>query len=661
MTKIPNIKINQPKKIIPQQVKYQPKARFWSKRKKTIVSVVSAVLIVLLGGSGLAYAQGIVVYREAMSAKTSFERAKQALEKKDFDTIKQELQTGQTHLEQAQVASNKMRWLKWLPVITTQFAAVDHILNGGVAVAQAGQDITVVTEDIYSAMPDEEASFNSISDEERQAVLAKISNSPEQLIGAQQKLNYAVSEFDLVPSSGVIGPLASLTGMLKEKLPFMKEMVQKVLPLLQVAPSILGYPDEQTYLFLLQNNRELRPTGGFIGTYGTLILRDAQIEKFETNNIYNLDEPVKNTLFRKPPEPLGRYLKIDQWFMRDANWDPDFPTTAQITEDFYHAENGPIENIDGVLAVTPMFIQDLMVLTGPITVDGDQFTKENIIDTIQYQSEFGYIKKGLKNSERKVIIGKLATIIKDKLLNLPSAQWGTLLEIMIKNLDEKQVLIYSKNNQAQTLVQQLGWDGSINQPKSDFLMLVDANLSALKTDKVMEKHIDYQVTQENGDYIANLKITYKHAGIQDDKFITRYRSYARVYVPSGSQLLGSDGFLTNSEFEGGVPVEAQTTEAAAVNKTVFAGFISVEAQTSKTISLRYKLPVAMQQAVLNDQQYRLYAQKQPGTNNVTLTVSFDIGKAIKDYTPVDKIEKNDNNKIILQTPLNVDQQITASF
>lgn len=79
--------------------------------------------------------------------------------------------------------------------------------------------------------------------------------------------------------------------------------------MLQVVPRLVGFEEPETYLFLLQNNHELRPTGGFIGTYGILKLQDGEIKEFETDNIYNLDKSTQPILQESAPEPIAIYLE----------------------------------------------------------------------------------------------------------------------------------------------------------------------------------------------------------------------------------------------------------------------------------------------------------------------------------------------------------------
>ena len=226
-------------------------------------------------------------------------------------------------------------------------------------------------------------------------------------------------------------------------------------------PKIAGYPESKTYLFLLENNTELRPTGGFIGTYGTLKVKDGEIEDFVTDNIYNLDVPAESFLNIDPPEPLKKYLKSERWFLRDSNWSPDFPATAEKALWFYEQERGPVKNFDGVIAVTPTFIESLIELTGELTVQGITFNKENFVDTLQYQVEQGYYRQGISDSERKEIIGQLSAMLLDRLLALPQSKWDDFWTTFTNDIEHKQILIYLRDPVAQATVSQENWGGEV--------------------------------------------------------------------------------------------------------------------------------------------------------------------------------------------------------
>ena len=66
------------------------------------------------------------------------------------------------------------------------------------------------------------------------------------------------------------------------------------------------------------------------------------------------------------------------WTMHDANWFPNFPTSAEKVSWFYEKTGG--RTVDGVIAITPELLRDLLAITGPIdmpeydkTINADNF------------------------------------------------------------------------------------------------------------------------------------------------------------------------------------------------------------------------------------------------------------------------------------------------
>ncbi|MDP3971188.1 MAG: DUF4012 domain-containing protein [bacterium] len=660
--KAPKKSLRSRKTKVGKEVKAVKKIVVKSKRKKRIKIIlsISVLLIFILSALGAqAYSQGKVLYEEAIAGKDDFVAAQQNLTDQNFKVAINDLSSAQEHLVLAQEASDNLFWMKWVPGVSTQFKAVDNLLVGGIKIAGALVEISYVADDIFSVVESEEVTVSSITQKERKQILQTIEDSPDRLQSAQDDLAEALIAMESIPTEGVISILDVAIIPLREKLPLVEQIVDKALPFLDIAPTILGYPDEKTYLFILQNNTELRPTGGFIGTYGILILKNADIQEFKTDNIYNLDVPVKDELFVTPPEPFHTYLGSTQWFMRDANWDPDFPTTAKKVEEFYHLENGPVENLDGVISVTPKLIEQMLMVTGPITVEGEEYTEENLTEKLQYQVEIGYRQEGATDSERKAVIGTLASELMSKMMNLPKSQWRDLWSMLMDNLDEKHVMIYSKDSKAQKLIEELDWAGSIEEHEGDYVMVIDANLAALKTDRVMTKNIDYAVSQQGEDVIVDMALRYYNDGVFDF-FTTRYRTYTRIYVPTGSELIETNGFLTTDRFLGGQPVAAKVTQDEEKNKTIFEGFISVEPKTEEVVTLKYKLPRNIVDAI-NDNKYGLFMQKQPGTDNVSFNFSFDVGKKIDVYKPIDEIEQIGNNELHFSSQLNTDKEINIDF
>jgi hypothetical protein len=410
----------------------------------------------------------------------------------------------------------------------------------------------------------------------------------------------------------------------------------------------VGHPDQKTYLFLMQNNNEIRPGGGFIGTYGIIKVKDGNLISFQTDNIYNLDVTAIGRLQIEPPDPIKENLSVKSWYMRDANWWPDYPTSAKKVEELYHLEAAPGERIDGVIAINPDLVEDLLKLVGPIQVADLELDSDNFTQELQYQVEFGYYKQGIPESERKDIIGDLANQLQERLYNLPVEQWPALLKVIQANLDRKHILAYFKSQELQQFIEERNWAGQVASTKDDYLQVVDANLAALKTDAVMERTVNYTLTPDNGGYKAVTAISYKNLGVFTE-FTTRYRSYTRLYVPAGSKLIqvkvGKDILPLDrvdiyNEFD----------------KTAFGLFLEVEPQQSKTISFEYQLPQHVVDST-KDGDYKLLVQKQPGIREFDLNLDLTFPEKIKLFDS----KKDEPNQIFFDDVLKKDQLYTVLF
>ena len=159
--------------------------------------------------------------------------------------------------------------------------------------------------------------------------------------------------------------------------------------------------------------------------------------------------------------------------MRDANWSPDWPTAAKTINRFYQTEsvlNPEAEKIlefSGVLAITPKLITDFLKITGPITVEGQDYDENNFHDLLQYRVERGYMVLGVSNWHRKEVIGEISKKLKIKILDLPPREWSEIINTAINNLTEKNLLFYLVDNQLESIAAQNGWAGEIKNYYGD--------------------------------------------------------------------------------------------------------------------------------------------------------------------------------------------------
>ena len=618
---------------------------------------VIAFIIVLSGIFYFLYIDEVkAIYNHGLSGRDNFYEAQEYLLNQDFSTARESLDSAVQSFNAANQEYNDLAWMENIPILGRQLDAMGKILLAGISTGDSLISIVSLADEIITPLQqDEEISLSTLSESETESLLKNIYESKPSLEQAKVQIDEAVSYIDSISSKGLIGQIKEVVQPLQEQIPMLQQSIDMAISASQILPSVGGYPDEKTFLFLLENNTELRPTGGFIGTYGILKVKNGDIKSFETDNVYNLDEPAKEFLFEEPPWPLTRYNAVYNWYLRDSNWSPDFPTAAEKAEYFYLAERGPEKDLDGVIAVTPTFIQSLLNLTGPITVSGLEFNSDNLVDTLQFQVDKGFLSQGLEESERKEIIGVLSKQLLDGILELPRSKWPDFWEIFIQDIKEKQILIYSKDEYVQNYIEKENWGGKIYPSTGDYLAVIDANLASLKTDPYVKRTIDYQVNRDGNNFIADLKITYKNEAKITWK-TTRYRTYTRVYVPAGANLLSSSGAMVDCKLSevGDVAKEED------LGKSVFGAFICIEPGEEKSLEFKYVLPEIISQN-FNDDKYMVMIQKQAGTQNHDLNININLRKHPDSVEVNGIVDNNMDSAIILNSTLSEDYLINVNY
>ena len=372
------------------------------------------------------------------------------------------------------------------------------------------------------------------------------------------------------------------------------------------------------YLFLLQNNMELRPGGGFLGQYVVVTVKNGEIVKFYFEDANLLDQRIKVKI--PPPYPLHKKLGLKKWKFRDSNFSPDFPTNVKQAKKFFRYAGGNA-NFDGVFAINATVLNDVLKITGPISLSNGRYVynSENAIDKLEEQVEKPYLfNENLDTQNRKWIMKKLASELKNKLLTFGNI--GKLVEFSRDELNNKNIQLNFTNSDLQKAVEEVGWAGEVNKDwDGDYLMLVDANLGALKSDAFVKRSLNYSVDLTTEVPTAVVDYKYNHTATHGDWRTSDYHSYIRLYSPKGSVLTKRVMVsypITREEF----------------NKTYFGVLFDALMNRETTTHFEYNLPTSVKD------DYKLLIQKQSGIGDLPVHIHLKNDKGEFDY---DDILKNE--------------------
>jgi hypothetical protein len=420
----------------------------------------------------------------------------------------------------------------------------------------------------------------------------------------------------------------------------------------------LGLKQDRRYLLIFQNNSEARATGGFFGSFALIDFSKGKIKKIETpgGGSYDTDAGLRDRIIA--PEPLQ--LVNAQWHFWDANWWPDWPTSARKIAWFYEKSSGP--SVDGVISFTPTVMEELLRVVGPIDMTaqyGVTIDADNFWDVTQ---QFSEQKPDVTKTPKKIIGDLMDQLLAEIPKRLNKETSLKLLSLAEKEMAERQVLLYFFNDELQHTVEKFGWDGRMKETNWDYLSVINSNIAGGKSDRRIRQTITHDaVLQPDGTIIDEVKIKREHTAGNREPFAgVRNVDWMRVYVPQGSQLLEASGFETPSSTFFDLPDETwqhdpslAAEEQAKIDalsgtkiydeagKTVFANWSMIDPGETEEITLRYRLPFTVKN-VQKDRSwqdefdafmgwtdatyypYSLLVQKQSGSLNTTLISKFEI-------------------------------------
>lgn len=382
--------------------------------------------------------------------------------------------------------------------------------------------------------------------------------------------------------------------------------------------TVFGNDQLKRYLIVFQNNNELRPTGGFAGSFAVLDVQKGKILNLDIpgGGSYDLKGQLKTQI--KPPLPLQLVNK--RWEFQDANWFPDFSASAQKMSWFYEQSRGA--TVDGVIAINASVLEKLLSVLGPIESDelGSNLTADNAIAKLQYQIEENYYHEkpvglvaGKETNKPKEILSSVASTLLDRLPNLSAVEAIGLLTTLHQSLLEKDIQVYFTDNFTQKQVSSYGWTGSVSSVVgSDYLLVVNSNIQGEKSDAKIKQTIEHQaVVEDDGSVVDTVVITRTHTGVPGELFYGANNvDYLRLYVPAGAELLEAGGFvyppeeafrvpedwylededLLNQEKNSTIDSKTGTHISNEFGKTVFGNWSMTEPGGTSKIYFIYRLP-----------------------------------------------------------------------
>lgn len=595
---------------------------------------IAASFVFLFIFSGIFIFQGIALKQHVLGESiVGLNDAMYAVEKlKAFDFSSSENLFNDAGRQFENLSEQFGQWAGILRNTPTYIPLVSKVSSGGSAIeaaknlSYAGKSMSssvrllLETGDAIMTQNPDDASFIIFLEK----FSKNISEAHEYLVQAQKHINRI--QIDDIPEDKR-EPFLFLKSTLPEIVILLSHSVENM----EAFSDMVGANGPRKYLFLFQNTHEVRATGGFIGSYGFLDVDKGHIRKFFIDDVFNPDGQLRVDII--PPEPIRKISA--GWSLHDSNWFADFPLSSQKAMFFYEKAGGP--TVDGVISITPIVLARMLEISGPIHIPEYEVTidSENFMELIQYEVEEGYDPE---ENRPKKILGELASLLTEKIFeSIQQKGVSDILSLVIRSLNEKHILLYSRNEKIQDLYEISGWSGEVLDTDLDYISVVHSNINGFKTDSVIEEDVHHESRiMEDGSVQNTVTVHRKHNG--GDTPYQWYNGvnadYLRLYVPKGSQLISVTGHTresvrdpldyktlgfeydeTISQIESTMNRHSSGTQVFEESgKTVFGNWVYVSPKEEVTVTYTYTLPFrVIPKNSENIKSFSSLAQKQSGS------------------------------------------------
>lgn len=263
-----------------------------------------------------------------------------------------------------------------------------------------------------------------------------------------------------------VDQLATAVAPIKEKFLSINDSLEAVDAFAPILATLLGADGDRLYLITAQNSAETRSTGGFPGAMGTLAISNGTLSFGDFDKCVDVVgaaipswitiTDVENELFDY------------EWmhYVPNVGYNPDFPRVASIWAAGYQRINE--KPVDGVISLTPAIIQDILAITGGITLsDGTYMDGTNATKVLQSDLYWKYFSLEDYSSGAGEITDDLfaevaAACVHQLFDDMNPSKLLGLVDVLKKHVDDHTAMLWLADEAEQQRIEPLDCSGALN-------------------------------------------------------------------------------------------------------------------------------------------------------------------------------------------------------
>jgi hypothetical protein len=373
---------------------------------------------------------------------------------------------------------------------------------------------------------------------------------------------------------------------------------------------------------LIQNPLELRASGGFLEAFALITFDRGRLLDIQVHDVTDADNLLKGRV--DPPADLKAQLGENQWYLRDGNWNPNFPFVARQAEWFIDKELG--RTVDGTIAINGKILQDMLRVTGQVAVgDQEHISADNLNERLFTKSESLF----QNNQAKKALLSSVAEAVFSKLQELKGDDARAIGGVFFQALESGEMQISVVNQEDEAALSLVGVTGAVLTPPCpqsfaersclvDTLYQVDSNVGVNRSNYSIRRYFEHNVSLSNTAAAHTYTMHYSNTALSSAWPSGTYKNYIRLVLPDFTQV--------NSVLVNKTPLSA----SAITQKVQFGkrevGFL-IEVPVGKTVDVQVNYVSGFTQPTAFS--YALFTQRQAGTGEDAVSFSIATQKPLR--------------------------------
>ncbi|WP_454699217.1 DUF4012 domain-containing protein [Arthrobacter humicola] len=296
--------------------------------------------------------------------------------------------------------------------------------------------------------------------------LEPLQKASPSVASAAHAVRVSADRLERIDASSLLPQVAAPLAQAREQLEAVTGALDASSDASQIAPGMLGAQGPRNYLLMIQNNAEVRASGGIPGALAVLKLDQGKLSLGTQSSagavgVMQPTLPVDAEQQQIYSRRLGKY-------MQDVNLTPDFPTTANTAQAMWERKTG--QRVDGVISMDPVALGYILDATGPVKISNPELlvlasgmpkelTGKNVVPTLLSDVY-------AKIEEPQLQDAYFAGVAQEIFAALSSGKGDAkaLVDGMTRGTTEGRVLVWSGKAEEQSIIAKYALSGSVAGP-----------------------------------------------------------------------------------------------------------------------------------------------------------------------------------------------------